>query len=140
MQGKAQKRNETKRTLYRELKSAFDERFCPAGKSRDEESILICDGMVDILAVCFAIPSREIRQSGRSVASINRVRQIGMYVSHVIVGLTMQEVALGFMRDRSTVVHACHLIEDMRDDSEFDGIISTIERIAQAAFGAFSER
>ena len=140
MQSKARKRQDTKRSLYRDLKLAFDCRFTPAGKGREEEAIKICDGMIDILSICFGIPGREIRQIGRNVTSIARVRQIGMYICHVAIGMTMQDVAIGFMRDRSTVVHACHLIEDMRDDTDFDAIICTVERMAQAAFGAFSER
>jgi chromosomal replication initiation ATPase DnaA len=140
VQSKARKRQDTKRSLYRELKLAFDCRFTPEGKGQEEEAIKICDGMIDILSVCFAVPGREIRQIGRNVTSIARVRQIGMYICHVVIGMTMQDVAIGFMRDRSTVVHACHLIEDMRDDVDFDAIICTIERIAQAAFGAYTER
>lgn len=137
---RAKRQGYQSQTIYRELKSAFAGRFCPSGKMRDEEALAICDGMIDILAACFALPSRELRSDGRAAAPVARVRQIGMYVCHVVLGLTMLEVANGFVRDRSTVVHACHLIEDMRDDREFDAIVSTIERIAQAAFGAFSER
>lgn len=140
MDCKTQKRADAQRTIYRELKIAFDGRFSPAGKMRCEETIAICDGMIDILSACFAVPSLDIRSSSRANAPVARVRQVGMYVCHVVLGLTMLEVATGFVRDRSTVVHACHLIEDMRDDVEFDGIVGTIERIAQAAFGAFSER
>ena len=140
MQSKARKQQDNNRSLYRDLKLAFDDRFSPAGKGRDEEAIKICDGMIDILSICFSVPGREIRQIGRNASSIARVRQIGMYVCHVAVGMTMQEVAIGFLRDRSTVVHACHLVEDMRDDAHFDAIVGTIERIALAAFGAFSER
>jgi hypothetical protein len=58
-----------------------------------------------------------------------------MYVTHVTLGLKMTEVAKGFGRDRSTIVHACHLIEDMRDQVEFDRIVGVVERIALAAFG-----
>jgi chromosomal replication initiation ATPase DnaA len=137
---KAQKQAVAQRTIYRELKTAFDGRFSPAGKMRGEETIAICDGMIDILSACFSIPSLEIRSIRRANAPVARVRQIGMYVCHVVLGLTMLEVASGFVRDRSTIVHACHLIEDMRDDIEFDTIVGTIERIAQAAFSAFSER
>jgi chromosomal replication initiation ATPase DnaA len=137
---KAQKRVNAQRAIYRELKTAFDVRFNPAGKKRCEETIAICEGMIDILSACFSVPSVEIRSNGRANAPVSRVRQIGMYVCHVALGLTMLEVAAGFVRDRSTIVYACHLIEDMRDDIEFDTIVGTIERIAQAAFGAFSER
>lgn len=126
--------------LYKSLKSAFDGRFAPAGKARDEEVTGVCDGMIDILAACFSVPTREIRSPDRANASVARVRQIGMYICHVVLGLTMKEVAAGFGRDRSTVVHACHLIEDMRDDLEFDRIVGVIERIAEAAFVAFAER
>jgi chromosomal replication initiation ATPase DnaA len=136
----AYKPSEPQRPLYRELTSAFGNRFCLAGKAREEETTAICDGMIEILAACFSVPTAEIRKIGRTSAPISRVRQIGMYVCHVALGLTMPEVGVGFMRDRSTVVHACHLIEDMRDDVEFDAIIGIIERIAQAAFSAFSER
>lgn len=140
MELRTQKTADTSRTIYRELKTAFDGRFFPAGKMRQEETIAICDGLIDLLAACFSLPGSELRANSRASASVARVRQIGMYVCHVVLGLTMLEVANGFVRDRSTVVHACHLIEDMRDDREFDAIVSTIERIAQAAFGAYTER
>jgi chromosomal replication initiation ATPase DnaA len=48
-------------------------------------------------------------------------------------GLSMSEVGRGFGRDRTTVLHACHLIEDMRDDEEFDAIVAMAERVARAA-------
>jgi hypothetical protein len=31
------------------------------------------------------------------------------------------------------VLHACHLVEDMREDQEFDRIIAMTERVASAA-------
>ena len=57
-----------------------------------------------------------------------------MYVAHVVLQLTMGEVGRGFGRDRTTVLHACHLVEDMRDDPEFDRIVATAERVTKAAF------
>jgi len=57
-----------------------------------------------------------------------------MYVTHVNMGLSMAEVGRGFGRDRTTVMHACHLIEDMRDDAEFDQIVRMTERITAIAF------
>jgi len=38
----------------------------------------------------------------------------------VVGELSLTEVARGFARDRTTVSHACHLIEDRRDDPDFD--------------------
>ena len=57
-----------------------------------------------------------------------------MYVSHVVLGLSMTEVGKGFGRDRTTVMHACHLVEDLRDDEDFDHIIARTEHIVAAAF------
>jgi chromosomal replication initiation ATPase DnaA len=90
--------------------------------------------MLDIAAALFNVSGRELRRAGRTTLDVARVRQVGMYVAHVTLGLSMAEVGKGFGRDRTTVLHACHVIEDMRDDDDFDHIVGTTERIAKAAF------
>lgn len=104
---------------------------------REELAVEICDGVIDILVALFGVSGRELRSSGRCGKPVARVRQVGMYVSHVALGLTMTQVGRGFGRDRSTVMHACHLVEDMRDDGEFDHIVATVERIAAVAFARY---
>lgn len=89
---------------------------------------------IDIIAALFDLPSRELRRAGRSTTDIARVRQIAMYVAHVVLQLTMGEVGRGFGRDRTTVLHACHLVEDLRDDPEFDRIVAMAERVTKAVF------
>ncbi|MVA99857.1 chromosomal replication initiator DnaA [Nitratireductor sp. CAU 1489] len=89
--------------------------------------------MIDIAAAIFGVSSKELRRPGRTALAVARVRQIAMYVAHVVLGLSMSEVGRGFGRDRTTVLHACHLIEDMRDDEEFDTIVAMAERVARAA-------
>jgi chromosomal replication initiation ATPase DnaA len=101
---------------------------------RDEIAIAKCDAIIDLMAALFDIPGRELRRPGRSTAGITRTRQISMYVAHVTLQLSMQEVGRGFERDRTTVLHACHLVEDMRDDADFDRVVATAERIVLAAF------
>lgn len=108
-----------------------DRRFSPV---TEERSIEYCECVMDIVAALFGVEGRELRQSGRSPSGVSRVRQIGMYVAHVVLSLSMAEVGRGFGRDRTTVQHACHLIEDMRDDEEFDSVVAMTERITQAAF------
>lgn len=103
-------------------------------RRKEEKSIETCEGMIDLAAAFFNVSSKELRRQGRTAAGIGRVRQIAMYVAHVSLGLTMNEIGRGFGRDRTTVLHACHLIEDMRDDIDFDVIVQTVERVAQAAF------
>lgn len=111
-----------------------DETSLPASASR-EIKLEICEGLLDVAAALFNVSGKELRQSGRSSKPIARVRQIAMYAAHCALGLTMTDVGMGFGRDRTTVLHACHLIEDMRDDIEFDRIVTTFERVAVAAFG-----
>ena len=59
-------------------------------------------------------------------------RQIAMYLAHVGFGLSMAEIGRAFGRDRTTVVHACHLIEDRRDDIRFDLMLDHLEQAAIA--------
>lgn len=135
MQYQIQKSEINERPSFKDMQLAFSGRFGHPNALTDERIITICDGITDILAACFSISSRDLRSRDRIHTSICRVRQIGMYVSHVSLGLNMTEVAKGFGRDRSTIVHSCHLIEDMRDEVEFDRIVGVVERIALAAFG-----
>jgi hypothetical protein len=59
-------------------------------------------------------------------------RQIAMYLAHVGFGLSMAEVGRAFGRDRTTVVHACHRIEDRRDETRFDQLLDLLEQAAIA--------
>jgi Bacterial dnaA protein helix-turn-helix len=62
------------------------------------------------------------------------IRQIAMYVCHVSLSIPLSEIGDAFGRDRTTVSHACHVVEDRRDDSGYDELISTVERIVSAIF------
>ena len=104
------------------------------GRFEGESAIAACDGIIDLLAIFFNVSGRQLRSAGRTALPIARVRQIGMYIAHVTLGMKMTAVGAGFGRDKSTVVHACHTIEDMRDDEEFDGIVARVERLVAIAF------
>lgn len=100
---------------------------------KEENALELCESMIDIAAALFNVPSKDIRLPCRTPLSVSRVRQVAMYVAHVVLGLSMGEVGRGFGRDRKTVQHACHVIEDMRDDPEFDHIVAQTERVAAIA-------
>jgi hypothetical protein len=59
-------------------------------------------------------------------------RQIAMYLAHVGLGISMAEIGRAFGRDRTTVVHACHVIEDRRDDARFDRVLDHLEEAVRA--------
>lgn len=88
-------------------------------------------------AVCGAmrLPAGALR-AGRGTQKIAFARQLAMYLTHVGFGLTLTEVGTCFDRDRTTVRHACALIEDRRDQPMFDFAVSALETgLAHLAFG-----
>ncbi|WP_028738375.1 helix-turn-helix domain-containing protein [Ciceribacter selenitireducens] len=72
----------------------------------------------------------EVRRARRRASC--HVRQISMYVCHVALSMPYGEIAEAFGVDRTTVSHACHVVEDRRDDAGFDTFVSTVERLAEA--------
>lgn len=67
----------------------------------------------------------------RKQADIAFARQIAMYIAHVRLGLNLGEVGKVFQRDRTTVGHACRLIEDRKDDEQVDFLINCLERAVE---------
>lgn len=100
----------------------------------DEQAIAYCDGVIDLVGAFFNVPTLELRRTGRTGLQVAQVRQIAMYVAHVTLRLSMRQVGAGFQRDRTSVSHACHLVEDLRDEIGFDRIVAHVERIVSAAF------
>jgi hypothetical protein len=89
------------------------------------------------VAVCGALqlPAGALR-IGRGARRIAFARQLAMYLTHVGFGLTLTEVGACFERDRTTVRHACALVEDRRDQPAFDLAVSALETgLAHLAFG-----
>ncbi|HEV7417320.1 MAG TPA: helix-turn-helix domain-containing protein [Tianweitania sediminis] len=100
-------------------------------QGREEAVVELCDCVLDLAAAFYGVSGRELRQTGRSRLEVERVRQIAMYVAHTVLDMSMAEVGRGFGRDRTTVLHAVHLIEDLRDDAEFDAVLARTEHIAK---------
>ncbi|WP_250958450.1 helix-turn-helix domain-containing protein [Rhizobium sp. CG5] len=71
-----------------------------------------------------------VRRDRRRTAC--HVRQIAMYLCHVVLQLSLSEIGLAFGRDRSTVGHACAVVEDRRDNPAMDELLSALERVTVA--------
>ncbi|MFV0296377.1 MAG: helix-turn-helix domain-containing protein [Hyphomicrobiaceae bacterium] len=82
-----------------------------------------------VVASTFNIDFGSIAGPTRGQARIALARQIAMYLAHVVFGLALTDVGRLFHRDRTTVRHACAIIEDRRDDKTFDHMISRLEQI-----------
>ena len=78
------------------------------------------------------VPLRVLINRSRCRAPAARARQLAMYLSYVMLGRTLAEIGGVFGRDRTTVSHACALIEDMRDDPDFDAEVCRLESCIEA--------
>ena len=66
-------------------------------------------------------------------------RQVAMYLTHVGAGLPQAEVGRLFARDRTTVAHACAVVEEQRDDPVFDRSLEVLETaLCHARTGAIT--
>lgn len=66
-------------------------------------------------------------------------RQVAMYLAHVGFELTFKTISQVFDRDRTTVSHACHVVEDGRDDIWLDCRLEALELFCRTGWGALQE-
>jgi chromosomal replication initiation ATPase DnaA len=57
-------------------------------------------------------------------------RQVAMYIAYTAYGMSLSRVAAAFGRDRSTIAHACRVMEERREDGSFDRWMDSIEASA----------
>jgi DnaA-like protein len=63
-------------------------------------------------------------------------RQVAMYLAHTGFELSLETISQAFGRHRSTVSHACHVVEDGRDDIWLDCRLEALELFCRTGFGA----
>jgi chromosomal replication initiation ATPase DnaA len=80
----------------------------------------------------FDVADSDLQRCHRGRAKVALARQTAMYLAHTAFGMTLTQVGLLFARDRTTVAHACAVIEDRRDDSNFDRVLELLERAVKA--------
>jgi chromosomal replication initiation ATPase DnaA len=80
----------------------------------------------------FMVPSADLWSVTRGRPRVAFARQVAMYLAHVAWGLTLTEVGTVFARDRTTVAHACCLVEDSRDDPVLDRSLELLEGVLRA--------
>jgi chromosomal replication initiation ATPase DnaA len=75
----------------------------------------------------FVVASADLWSGTRGRPRVAFARQVAMYLAHVAWGLTLTEVGQVFARDRTTVAHACGLVEDSRDNPILDRSLELLE-------------
>lgn len=81
----------------------------------------------DVAALACGVSEDEVRASARK-SDVAFARQLAMYLCHVAANMSLREISSAFGRDRTTVSHACHAIEDRRDCPTFDRQIELLEK------------
>jgi Bacterial dnaA protein helix-turn-helix len=76
----------------------------------------------------------------RGRARIALARQVSMYLAHVCLSFSLTQVGQLFERDRTTVAHACEVVEQRRDNQAFDLAITLLERVIRIMCGAPGRR
>lgn len=75
----------------------------------------------------FGLALGELNAPSRGSPRTALARQVAMYLCHVGFSLSFEAIGRVFGRDRTTVAHACRVIEDRRDDIWFDCRIAALE-------------
>jgi chromosomal replication initiation ATPase DnaA len=85
----------------------------------------------ETVAAVFAVPVGKIRAPSRGSASVAFARQVAMYLAHIVLGHSYTAIGHSFGRDRTTVAHACALVEDVRDNPPADCLLSALECVLE---------
>ena len=63
----------------------------------------------------------------RGPARVALARQVAIYLLRTRLHMSYEEAGACFARDRTTAAHACHRIEERREDPGFDTLIDCLE-------------
>lgn len=81
------------------------------------------------VAKVFNVDLVGLHAESRGQAEVAQARQVAMYLLHCAFSVSLTEIGHIFSRDRTTVRHACKIVEDRRDDPAFDYILNNLEEI-----------
>jgi chromosomal replication initiation ATPase DnaA len=99
-------------------------------RANDEAAARLAAG---VSAFALNVSSEDVLHEMRGSAEVAFARQVASYLCHTAFEMSLARVAAAFARDRSTVAHACHVIEDRRDDAQFDLWIGALEAMLREA-------
>ena len=96
-------------------------------QAMNRRSLALCRLVETVAAVAFSANLDEMRAPTRCRAHIAFARQVAMYLAHISFGLSFTDIGRCFERDRTTVAHACRLVEDRRDEPGLDTSLDYLE-------------
>lgn len=88
-----------------------------------------------VVSLTLAVPINELRASTRRGVDAACARQVAMYVAHAALGMRYHAIGRLCGRDHKTVVHACRIVEQRRDDPAFDRMLHVLEALCRDMAG-----
>jgi len=88
-----------------------------------------------VVAHVYGVALAEMRRETRGAPRAALARQVAMYLTHIVFGMSGGEIARAFARHRATAFHALRHVEDLRDDVEFDRTLRFLETMLRDAAG-----
>ena len=98
-----------------------------------------CQWVAFCVARDFGLQMPALFASTRGAPREAFARQVSMYLADTGFELSLETIGRVFDRDRTTVSHACHVVEDGRDDIWLDCRLEALELFCRAGWGAFQE-
>lgn len=121
--------------------ASFSERRAATRAARLIAADRAVAAMAGLVAAAHGVTVEQLLQANRGPADLALARQLAMYLAHTLLRRNMAEVGVLFGRDRTTVAHACALIEDRRERARFDEMVADIEaRLAVHGSGREDDR
>ncbi|MEO0327267.1 MAG: helix-turn-helix domain-containing protein [Pseudomonadota bacterium] len=80
-----------------------------------------------LVALTLNVNVHDLVQCYRGNQATSRARQVSCYLMHTILSMSLVEIAKAYRKDRTTIGHACRLVEDLRDNPKFDQTLVELE-------------
>lgn len=107
--------------------SSLDESCACRGRKTDRSGLR---EIIEIaVAQVFAVSLSDMRSPTRREAPISQARQVAMYLARVVGQMRYCEIGRVFGRDRTTAAYACSVVEDRRDEPQFNRTLDLLEGI-----------
>lgn len=89
--------------------------------------------MIRLVACAAGCTEQDLLSPNRGTRNVARARNVAIYLLHTRLSVRIGHIAGMLKRDRTTVAHACHQVEDSRDDPATDNFICELETMFDLA-------
>jgi chromosomal replication initiation ATPase DnaA len=97
-------------------------------RRREREAQAAASFIAALVASAFGLDQATILDQARGSAAAAFARQVAVYLAQTRLDLSYAAAGYLFGRDRTTARHACHLIEERRENVALDATLDCLER------------